>query len=409
VSSVRGFGDLFTSIGRVTGLLGAYAALIQVVLLARFTWLEHLVGFDRLTVWHRFNGKLCLYLVLAHTLFITLGYASMDKVPVPTEVSRLLGEYTGVLAATIGTALMAAIVVTSLVIVRRKLRYETWYAIHFTVYLAIALAWFHQIPTGNEFSVNQTAADYWTSLYLATLALLLIFRVAVPVYQAFWHQMRVAEVIHEAPGVVSLRITGRHLDRLRAQGGQFFLWRFLSKGRWWASHPFSISESPNGTSLRITVKGVGDFTRRLGEIRPGTRVIAEGPFGVFTGALRTREKVAFIAGGIGITPIRAMLEEMQGDLVLIYRVMRESDLVFQHELDAFTRTRGIKVLYVIGDHRGPEGAYLMSPAHLRQILPDINAREIYVCGPPVMMDVMLRNLREAQADPRYIHTERFAL
>jgi predicted ferric reductase len=161
--------------------------------------------------------------------------------------------------------------------------------------------------------------------------------------------------------------------------------------------------------LRITVKDVGDFTRRLGEIAPGARVLAEGPFGAFTGALRGREKVVFIAGGIGITPIRAMLEEMSGDLVLIYRVVQKSDLVFQQELDTFTRKRGIKVIYVIGDHRGPEGAYLMSPDHLRKILPDINEREIYVCGPPAMMDVMLRNLREAQVDPKYVHTERFAL
>jgi ferredoxin-NADP reductase len=233
--------------------------------------------------------------------------------------------------------------------------------------------------------------------------------VAVPIYQAFWYQLRVAEDIPEAPGVVSLRITGPHLGRLRAQGGQFFLWRFLTRGRWWASHPFSLSELPNGRSLRITVKGVGDFTRRMNEIMPGTRVIAEGPFGVFTGAIRTREKVAFIAGGIGITPIRAMLEDMTGDLVLIYRVMQKSDLVFQAELDTFARERGIKVIYVIGDHRGDEGAYLLSPAHLRQILPDINEREIYVCGPPAMMEAMLRNLREAQVDPKYIHTERFAL
>jgi ferredoxin-NADP reductase len=104
-----------------------------------------------------------------------------------------------------------------------------------------------------------------------------------------------------------------------------------------------------------------------------------------------------------------MLEDMSGDLALIYRVTQKSDLVFQKELDAFTRGRGIKVIYAIGDRRGPEGAYLMSPQHLRKILPDISEREIYVCGPPAMMDVMLRNLREAQVDPKYIHTERFAL
>src|SRR5579864_8049722 len=78
ISGVHGWGDLWTSIGRLTGLLSAYLALIQVLLLARLPWIERMLGFDRLTVWHRLNGKLCLYLVLAHVVFITIGYASMD-------------------------------------------------------------------------------------------------------------------------------------------------------------------------------------------------------------------------------------------------------------------------------------------------------------------------------------------
>src|SRR5205814_7474742 len=58
-------------------------------------------------------------------------------------------------------------------------------------------------------------------------------------------------VVTEAPGVVSIRIAGRNLDRLQAQPGQFFQWRFLN--RWWTAHPFSLSEAPDGRSFRITV------------------------------------------------------------------------------------------------------------------------------------------------------------
>ena len=124
VSGVHGTGDLLTSLGRVTGLLGAYLALLQVLLLARLPPLERLAGFDRLTVWHRLNGKACLYLVLAHAALITLGYAANDRIPIPREVASLLGDYTGMVAATVGTALMVLVVVTSLVIVRRRLPYE---------------------------------------------------------------------------------------------------------------------------------------------------------------------------------------------------------------------------------------------------------------------------------------------
>ena len=83
VSAVHTWGDLATSTGRLTGLLGAYFALVQVLLLARLPWLERLTGFDRLTVWHRRNGKLTLYLVLAHVVLITIGYAAMDRIGDP--------------------------------------------------------------------------------------------------------------------------------------------------------------------------------------------------------------------------------------------------------------------------------------------------------------------------------------
>jgi predicted ferric reductase len=406
ISSVHGLGDLWTTIGRITGLLGAYFLLIQVLLLARLPWLT---GFDRMTVWHRRNGKLCLYLVLAHVVFITIGYASLDHLSIPSEISSLLNNYPGMLAATIGTGLMIVTVVTSLVIVQRRLRYEAWYLVHFTGYASIGLAWFHEIPTGNELVLNPTAAAYWTALYLATLALLVLFRVLQPTIRGFFHDLRVAEVREEGPGVVSVRITGRRLDRLQARAGQFFLWRFLTANRWWEAHPFSLSAAPDGRSLRITAKNLGDFSGHLGEIKPGTRISAEGPFGVFTADASRNPQVALIAGGIGITPIRALMEEMAGDLVVIYRVVREEDAIFAEELGTLAKERGIRLIYVIGDHAAPGGDRLLSPEHLRELVPDLPSRDVYICGPPGMARIIERNVRAANVPRRHIHTERFAL
>ena len=246
VTKVHTTGEALTSAARLTGLFGAYLALIQVVLLARLPFLERLAGFDRLTVWHRWNGHACLDLVLAHVVLSIWGYSLMDRLSdhegdVDDDLGRHLpGDDHG----DVGTFLFVAVVVSSIVVVRRRLSYEWWYAVHLTAYAGIALAWFHQIPTGNELVLDRVAADDWTSLYIATLALLVSFRVIAPFLNAFRFRLRVAEVIEEGPGVVSLRMSGRGLDRLKAKPGQFFLWRFLARDCWWASHPFSLSAAP---------------------------------------------------------------------------------------------------------------------------------------------------------------------
>jgi predicted ferric reductase len=406
----RTTGDLLTSIGRLTGLLGAYLALIQVVLLARLPVLERLVGFDRLTVWHRWNGHACIDLIVAHVIFTVWGYSLLDRIPLTKEISTMLGGgiYPGMITATVGTGMLLAVVATSVVIVRRRLRYEWWYTVHLLAYGGIALSWFHEIPTGNELVLDRVAADYWRALYVVTLCVIVLWRVLVPLAGAFRYRLRVAEVTAEGDDVVSLRITGRNLDRLRAQSGQFFLWRFLAPRSWGTAHPFSLSAAPDGRSLRITVKGLGDHSARMSQIEPGTRVLAEGPFGVFTNARRCADKVVLIAGGIGITPIRALIESMDGDVIVLYRVVREDDVIFRDELDGLAAARGVVVHYVVGDHAG-DGRDLLAPAHLLELVPDIAERDVFLCGPPAMAAFIRKSVREARVPRRQVHAERFAL
>jgi predicted ferric reductase len=409
VSATHTVGDAFTSVGRLTGMLAAYSALLQVVLLARIPWIERVTGFDRLSVWHRRNGHACLYLVLAHVVAIVIGYAALDRISIPHEVVSMTTGLPGMVTAWVGTALLIAVVVSSVVIVRRRLPYEAWYAVHLAAYAAIALAWFHQIPTGNELVLDTVAADYWRALYVATLALIVVFRVLVPIADAFRHHLRVAEVVEEGPGVVSLRITGRNLHRLRARAGQFFLWRILTRDRWWTAHPFSLSEAPDGRSLRITVKALGDHSARLARIRPGTRVVAEGPFGVFTAAAQRRPKSLLIAGGIGITPIRALLDDLPGDVAVVYRVISEDELVLADELEGIAARRGAALHYAVGDHAALGGERLLSAEHLRELVPDLRRREIFLCGPPGMTAAVERTLARLRVPRRQLHVERFAL
>jgi predicted ferric reductase len=410
VTTVHTTGEALTSVARITGLEGAFLALVEVVLLARLPVLERLVGLDRLSIWHRWNGHICIDLVIAHVIFSVWGYSLLDGVGLGKEIDQMIGGgiYPGMITATVGTALLIAVAASSYVFARRRLPYEWWYAVHLTAYAAIALSWFHEIPTGNELVQDRTAADYWRVLYVVTLVVLVLFRVVAPIVAALRFDLRVVDVTPEGAGVVSVRVGGRNLDKLRAQPGQFFLWRFLDRRRWWKAHPFSLSAAPDGRTLRITVKALGDDTSRIDGLQPGTRVLVEGPFGVFTESMRRSEKVLLIGGGIGITPIRALLETMRGDLVVVYRVLDDDDVIFRDELESLRRDRGATLHVVVGDHRG-DGHDLLSPSHLRELVPDLAEREVYLCGPPAMTAAIGRNLRDADVERRRVHVERFAL
>jgi predicted ferric reductase len=408
MSSMHNAGTLLISIGRLSGLLGAYALLIQMLLLARLPFLQWIVSFDRLTRWHETNGKITISLILLHIASITAGYALLDRLSIAAQFVAFLHGYPGMIAALVGTILLLLITLTSIAIARRRLRYQTWFLLHLLSYSVLALVWFHQIPSGSDLITNPVAATFWTALYVVSLQLIIIFRFGQLLVRHLWHRLRVAEVIQEGPGVVSLRITGHHLDWLNARAGQFFLWRFLDRERWQEAHPFSLSAAPDGRSLRITVKDLGDFSRHIGEIKVGTPVIAEGPFGSFTEEARSGKRVVLIAGGVGITPIRALLEEMSGDATLIYRATREDDLLFRRELDELARERGITIHYVTGDRRSPDSRSLLSAQHLRALVPDIAQRAIYLCGPPALMRAVRTAVQRAGVPPQHIHCDAFA-
>jgi predicted ferric reductase len=393
---------LLTSLGRVTGLLGAFLALVELLLIARLPVLDT-ISLDRVATWHRRNGAACLTLIAAHAVLVTAGYALTDHVGFLDELGDLLGRYSGVLLATIALGLLVAVVLTSVVLVRRRIGYRTWHALHLAAYVAVALAFSHQLATGQEFQRQPVARAYWWALYAATVGALVAFRIVLPVARSLHHRLRVERVVEEAPGVVSVEIGGRDLLRLRALPGQSLRWRFLARGHWMEAHPFSLSAAPDGRRLRITVKELGDYTARMATLRPGTRVIVEGPYGGLTSAARRRPRAALIAGGVGITPIRALLEDMPGEIAVIYRAGHEHDLLFRDELDELSRRRGVQVHYVLGE----QGDGVLSPEHLRELIPDIVDRDVYVCGPVSMTEAMRASLRHAGVRSRQIVTEAF--
>ena len=399
-----------TAAGQLTALLGTDGALLGLVLMSRSPWLDQTLGPDRLTSAHRWIGFATVWLLLAHGLLTTIGWAMIDGRPVVDEAWLLLTTYPFILMTVAGTGLFVTVGVSSVRAARRRLSYETWHGIHLYAYLAMALTFAHQLVLGTDFVGDPIARIYWSGLYAAAIALVVAFRVGAPIRLSVHHRFRVANVVTEAPGVISVYVAGRDLASLPARAGQFFQWRFLARDGWWRAHPYSLSAAPNGEWLRLTAKDLGDDSRRLGALSIGTAVFAEGPYGILTGARRTRRRVLLIAGGIGITPLRALLEELPGgpgDLTLIYRAKRPGDIVFRDELDAIARLRGATIHYVVGRRGRDVPPDPLGPAAIRQFAPDVADRDIYVCGPDQMMVAVLDSLRALRVPESRIHAERF--
>jgi predicted ferric reductase len=396
--------DQFTAIGRLTGLTGAYLILVQLLLMSRLRRLDQMIGAQDLTSWHRDLGALTVLMLAAHTIFITLGYAGR-RGPI-AETWTLIREYPDVLMAYVGLVLFLGIGVISIRAIRTRLAYETWYYLHLYVYLGLGLGFAHQFADGQEFASSLSARVLWSVLHITVIAALLYGRVWAPLRLNVRHRLRVVHVAREGPGVVSVYLSGRRLGELDARAGQFFRWRFMTRDGWWQAHPFSLSAAPDARAMRITVKALGDHTKDLRRLRPGTRVLAEGPYGTFTADRRHFDDVLLIAGGIGIAPIRALLDDLPfGRGVVLYRARRPRDLVLKDELDAIAAQTGTRVHYL------PGGANreALSARGLASLVPDLARRDVYVCGPPGLVESVLGSLRRLKVPKRRIHVDPFQI
>jgi len=402
---VSGLGGWLTGAGEILGLLAGYGVVVLVALMARLPPLERGLGGDQLARWHAMGGRYVVSVVCAHGLLILWGYAAEAHTSVVSETATLLTQYPDVLMATVAGFLLLGIGIVSMRAARRRVRYETWYYLHLYTYLAIALAFSHQFADGAAFTASLAARFWWSAMYLTVLALVLWYRAAVPLRGYRRHRLTVVGTKVEGPGITSVYIGGSRLSELNAEPGQYFRWRFLTRSLWWSSHPYSLSAAAGADLLRITVKDLGDHSQALSRLRPGTRVFAEGPYGAFTPATSGRG-VLLLAGGVGITPLRAIFATLPGPVTLIYRASRGQDVVFREELDAIAAARGATVHYLIGS-RAELGGDPLSPRYLRSLVPGLSDQDAYVCGPAGMTATAVRALRAAGVPRSRIHFESF--
>ena len=406
-SGLRASGGLATFGGSLTGMIGTYLALLMVLLVSRIPAIERVLGQDGLVRWHRRLAPWPISLLVAHAVLITVGYAQAAQAGLGHEIGTLLSSYPYVLIATIGLGIMCLIGVISLRAIRRRLSREAWWLVHLYMYLALALSFAHVIVLGPAFVGHPLTRLVWSVAWLATAGLVLGYRFGLPLVRSLRHRLVVAEVRPEGPGVVSVICSGRQLDKLPVAGGQFMCWRFLTRGRWWQAHPYSLSALPQPPYLRLTVKAVGDHSASLAHLRPGTPVLVEGPYGAFTRHAQVRPQAVLIAAGIGVTALRSLLEDLprKSAPVVLLRASRPGDLVLRKEVSELVRHRRGQLHELVGN-RDQAG---LDERSVRRLVPDLHRRDVYVCGPEGFVTSIVDLAGRLGVPAEAIHHEAYAL
>jgi predicted ferric reductase len=398
---------LITSFSRLCALVGTYFAILGIFLIARIPFVERGVGHDRLVTWHRKLAPYSLFLIGFHVFFIIFGFAGQDQIPLYKELWNMLTKFYWMWAALGGFILMILAGVTSYKKARAKMSYETWWIIHIYTYAAVALSFMHQVLNGSMFVGHPLNRWFWTALYVVMGASVLYWRIGLPLVRSMRHNIKVDRVVIEGPGVVSVIMRGRKLHMLAAQGGQFFSWRFLTQGHLLVAHPYSLSAAPTEHYVRITVKDLGDHSRSLALLRPGTRVFVEGPYGAFTAGRASSPHVVLVGGGVGITPIRAIIEEFKNGVQMdvIFRASKEEDLVLREELDylAANSDGTIRVHYLLG----PRKNHPMDARALTKLVPSFADADVYICGPTPLVESVRKAAQDVGVPKDKFHDEAF--
>lgn len=400
------------ALANLAAFAAAYGILLQLFLIARVPWLDRTFGMDKLARFHHILGFSIPAAIVTHPMLLVAGEIATSGGTWLAQFMSFVDGYQDVGKAAIAAALFLSLVAMSLVIVLGRLKYELWYYAHLIMYAAVLLALGHQFNVGDD--MYGWFAGYWYGLYALAFGSLIVFRFATPLYLYWRHGFTVDRVVTEGVGCWSVYLTGRGLESLAVRAGQFFIVRFLDKKRWRQAHPFSLSCVPNGNYLRITIKSLGDYTRDIGSLKPGTRVLLDGPHGAFTEEVSALDKRLLVAGGVGITPIRSLCETMANegkDVVMLYGARTCADLVFKQEMDELAAKHpNFKLLCVVAKDASWTGETgLVDKEKIARLVPDAVLRDVYVCGPKPMLDSVLSALDSLKVPKKQIHFERFTL
>lgn len=400
-----GWSHLWRATASLSGIWTALCAVIGLMLATRLPWMERSLGLDRILILHRIAGDMMGLLLGVHVFT-----AVMAEMPMRGGLWSTIQDMTGrepyMAWASVGTLIIAVVIVSSLKNLRNKLSYETWYLVHLTSYIGIALSYSHQITLGTVLSGDKLIRFLWGLLFFYAIVLVVAGRWS-SVMHAVRKPLRVEDIRFETDNTISLLIGGKNIENYAGEGGQFITIRQLKRGQWWKTNPYSLSAAPTSAGMRITVKDRGDASAALFSLRPGDKVAVEGPYGTATPEIFDGARPLFIAGGVGVTPVRAMLESlpMNSNPLVLLRARKVEDIPHYREIVRLTEERGGEIRLVLGRTAQLKTADPFAAPILRSLVPDIQNCVAFVCGPTALTFAARKGLHEAGLPKSRIHLE----
>jgi predicted ferric reductase len=392
-------------LGRAAALTGFAILAFQVALGSRLGFTDRAFGLDRVMRFHKTTAIVAGVLILAHPILLSLGTGSTHLFSFDTSWQINLGKL-GLLFL-VGTILFAVAVPVL------RFDYQIWRLFHKGALLILIIGFIHSWLVGGDLQ-HTGMKVYWSALLAVALGSFAYRNIFVPLRGKNRFNVRSVEPATYNTWTLTFDPGTNRLFRYRP--GQFMFLTLLRKGRRTEEHPFTISSSPTQHGLiTATIKESGDFTRTIGETKPGDTALVQAPFGRYSFLHHEPKRFLFIAGGVGITPIRSMLRYLRdtGDgrpATVIYANRTERDIIFRDELD--TMPEHMNIVHVLSDPapdwQGERG-YVTEEIIKRHAGDTLAEAHVYLCGPPPMMTMVIRILRSMGVHPSRIHYERFAL
>jgi len=399
-SRVSGLGTVLTEAGRLTGLASGAAVCALVLLAARIGPLDRAIGSERLYLWHSRLGRYAVIMIIAHTVLITAGYVMILHDTLGGVIWSFLTDPM-MLLAVIATLALLVVGVVSMVALRHKFSYETWQAIHLVTYAAIILGLLHEVTNGAQFAGYPVITTLWILASVGPVVVLLVNRLVRPMIMNARQGFRVKSVTREAPGVYSLVISGKNLAAIPAVAGQYVRVHANAPGLRFASNPYSFSAVPDSRGWRITFAVVGEQSRLLAGLAPGTRLWLEGPLGGLTLDQTGTRPVLLIASGTGVAPMRALAESALvrrhfAPVVVFYRA-KDGRALFGPEWAKLANwAKGRLAVHVRTGSRA-EPANQITAANLTKAAPWIGQADVLVCGAPALGEAVRDVIRTTGA------------